>query len=69
MTQNVTTKKHFLCPNCDYRLEEGPLDNLKESIPEWFYMATYEDQNLPWVSDFLFSLLSLLNKSSAQIKM
>ena len=57
-TENVTMRKHFLCQNCDHRVDEGPLENLKESIPEWFYKATYEDQNLPRVSDFSFILLT-----------
>ena len=57
-TENVTMRKHFLCQNCDHRLEEDPSENLKENIPEWFYKATYEDQNLIWVSDFPLILLT-----------
>ena len=52
--QNITKRKHYLCQNCDHRLEEGPLKGLKESIPECLYLATYEDQNLQWVSDYCF---------------
>ena len=60
---NITTRKHYLCQNCDHTVEEGPSKNLKESIPEWFYMAMYDDQNLPWVSDSLLVFLLLCNKT------
>ena len=60
---NITTRKHYLCQNCDHTIDEGPSNNLKESIPEWFYMATYDDQDLPWVSDSLPLFLLLWNKT------
>ena len=62
MITNITTRKHYLCQNCDYTIDEGPSNNLKESIPEWFYMATYDDQNLPQVSDSLLLFFLLWNK-------
>ena len=59
-TENVTMIKHYLCENCDHTVEEGPSENLKESIPEWFYKATCDDQNLPQVSDFPLFVLTML---------
>ena len=47
---NITMKKHYLCLNCDHEVDEGPSKDLKASILESFYKATYDDQNLPQVS-------------------
>ena len=56
-------KKTLFVSNCDHTMDEGPSKNLKESILEWFYMAMYDDQNLPWVSDSLIVFSLLCNKT------
>lgn len=47
---NIQSRQHFLCTSCDHRVDEKPSENLKRTIPDWWYKCTYDDQNLPRVS-------------------